>query len=88
MTARIEKAGRGGSVAIRLIGRLQSQHLEDLKALIADRAAQVTLDLGEVRLVDIEVVRFLIFCEAHGIKVLNCPRFIEEWMACERSNEK
>jgi len=88
MTARIEEISRGRTIALRLIGRIQSQHLDDLKALTSGRAAHVTLDLHEVTLVDIEVVRFLISCEARGLKVLNCPRFIRQWMIREQSDQK
>jgi Bacterial regulatory protein, Fis family len=27
-------------------------------------------------------VRFLIQCESHGIRLINCPLFVEEWIAC------
>jgi hypothetical protein len=88
MTARIEKGGHAESAAIRLIGRIQSRHLDELKAIIAEHAAPVTLDLEEVTLVDVEVVRFLISCESRGMEVLNCPRFIRRWMIQEQSDLK
>ena len=75
-------------MTLRLIGRIQSRHLDDAKALLADQSAHVGLDLEEVTVVDLEVVRFLISCEACGIKVLNCPCCIQEWMGRERSYEK
>ena len=88
MTARIEKARRGTSFAIRMIGRVQSRHLDELKAIIAEHGTPVTLDLEEVTLVDVEVVRFLISCESRGMEVLNCPRFIRRWMIQEQSDLK
>jgi anti-anti-sigma regulatory factor len=88
MTARIEKVGHAESASIRLIGRIQSRHLDELKAIIAEHATPVTLDLEEVTLVDVEVVRFLISCESRGMEVLNCPRFIRRWMILEQSDLK
>jgi hypothetical protein len=36
------------------------------------------LDLDEVTLVDVVVVRFLITCEAEGIELLHCAPYIPE----------
>jgi hypothetical protein len=42
------------------------------------------LDLGEVTLVDLGVVRFLISCEDDGIELVDCPAYVREWMLRER----
>jgi hypothetical protein len=42
------------------------------------------LDLDEVTLVDVEVVRFLGSCETAGIAILHCPPYIREWIAREQ----
>ena len=39
---------------------------------------------GEVTLVDVTVVRFLVACEAEGIELVRCARYIREWMDRER----
>jgi hypothetical protein len=36
--------------------------------------------------VDVEVVRFLGACEANGVKILHCPRYIRGWMNRERES--
>jgi hypothetical protein len=36
--------------------------------------------MKEVKLVDQEVVRFLLSCEAGGIRLRNCPAYIREWI--------
>ena len=46
--------------------------------------AKVMLDLEEVTLVDVQVVRFLGACEIRGIRVLNCSPYIIDWIARER----
>jgi hypothetical protein len=44
----------------------------------------MVLDLDEVTLVDVEVVRFLGACEAEGIALLHCSPNIREWIAREQ----
>jgi len=45
---------------------------------------RVVLDLDEVRLVDVEAVRFLGVCEAEGIALLHGSPYIREWIASEQ----
>ena len=55
-------------------GRIGAGQLPDLRRFVeAERASDVVLDLTEVNLVDVDVVRFLSLCEAHGIRLLGCP---------------
>jgi hypothetical protein len=46
--------------------------------------SQVVLDLSEVDLVDVEVVRFLGSCEAEGATLLNCSPYLRNWIGKER----
>jgi len=43
----------------------------------------VVVDLTEVSLMDVEVVRFLVRCETQGVRLANCPAYIREWMVRE-----
>jgi len=43
------------------------------------------LDLSEVTLVDLEVVRFLVSCEDEGVEIVQCPAYVREWMLRERA---
>jgi hypothetical protein len=49
----------------------------------AEHASDVVLDLNEVSLVDVEVVRFLLQCEMQGIRIAQCPAYVREWMVRE-----
>ena len=71
------------STTIRLIGRIRSEHLPELREQLASAGPKVKLDLDEVTLVDVEVVRFLKLCEAEGAEVLRCSPYIREWMLRE-----
>jgi anti-anti-sigma regulatory factor len=84
MTLRIEKHLDRGSTTIRLIGRMQAEHLSEVERQIEESGANVTLDLEDVTLVDVQVVRFLGTCETRGIDVLNCSPYITDWIAKER----
>ena len=84
MTLKIEKYADQYSTTIRLIGRVQAEHLEELKTQIKKSGSKVALDLEEVDLVDVEVVRFLGSCEEQGVQILNCSPYIRDWIGKER----
>jgi anti-anti-sigma regulatory factor len=81
---KIETNSSQGRTTIRLIGRFQSEHLEELQKQLQEPAAQLVLDLGEVTLVDLDVVRFLGICETAGVEIVHCPPYIKEWIYRER----
>jgi len=87
MTFKIERTHSGKVTTLRLIGRLESDCLEELKAQIEHSGAQVVLDLTEVGLVAVEVVRFLNACRDEGVGIANISPYIREWMLCERKTE-
>ena len=89
MTLRIVRECDGcSSTTIRLIGRLRSEHLQELKEQLASAGSRVKLDLDEVTLVDVDVVRFLGACQAEGTEVLRCSPYIREWMSREMGGER
>ena len=71
MTLKIERYADGHHTTLRLIGYLQAEYLEELQAQIERNGPRMALDLDEVTLVDVEVVRFLGVCEAAGIALLH-----------------
>ena len=80
---KIETNSDGQIITIRLIGRMQSEHLDALRKQL--QKPQFRLDMDELTLVDIEVIRFLNSCEEQGIEFLHCPRYIREWMRREKA---
>jgi hypothetical protein len=52
---------------------------------MSDGCEHRILDLSEVTLVDIEVVRFLTSCEDEGIELVHCPPYVREWIVRERA---
>jgi len=82
---RIEKESDGHTTILRLVGRIQSVNLGNIQAQIDHENARILMDLGEVTLVNVEVVRFLTGCEDEGIALLRCPPYICEWILRERA---
>ena len=70
---------------LRLSGRIQSTHIDNIRAQVDDDSVRIVFDLSEVTLVDIEVVRFLSDCENEGVVLVHCPRYVREWILRERA---
>jgi hypothetical protein len=72
---------------IRLSGELRSEQLSDVRTEIQRDGQQVTLDLDELNLLDLDAVRFLNACEAQNVQLVNCSPYVREWMSQERARE-
>jgi hypothetical protein len=83
MTFKIERTHSGQVRTIRLIGRFGSECLGELKKQVEHGGPQVILDLAQVELVDVEVVRFLNACKNEGAVIANDSPYIREWMLRE-----
>ena len=81
---RIEKVTDGRSTVLKLSGRIEEEYLAQLHSEIEKSGDVSKLDLRDVNLVDQSSVRFLIRCEARGVRLANCPLYIEEWISRER----
>ena len=82
---RIDDDSDGCVTRLRLSGRIQSDCIASIRSAMDDGCTHKILDLTQVTLVDIEVVRFLMSCENEGIELVQCPRYVREWIARERS---
>lgn len=75
---RIEKESDGHTTTLRLIGRIQSADIGSIRAQLDDDSVHVLFDLGEVTLVNVEVIRFLSDCEDEGVELLHCPPYVRK----------
>jgi hypothetical protein len=83
---KIEKLAEGNTTVLLPVGRINAKHLDELNRLIADAEPGVAkLDLGEVTLVDLDVVRFLGEQEMRGVEVRKCSPYIREWIQREQT---
>ena len=82
MVLKIDRSVDGRCLILRLSGRIQTEHLEQLRTEIK-AGENVVLDLEDVKLVDVDAIRFLAECQAKGSELRNCPPFIREWILKE-----
>jgi hypothetical protein len=69
-----------------LSGRVEKQAIAELRRLFELQTdyRDIVLDLKDVSLVDRDVMRFFVRCEADGVKLENCTLYIREWMEREK----
>jgi len=60
---------------VRLIGQARSEHLGEITNQIGSCGPTGILDLEEVTVVDVKIVRFLGSCEREGTELLHCPPY-------------
>jgi hypothetical protein len=86
MTFRIETAARGRVTVFILCGRIEKRAIAELRRLFEFKSdyRDIVLDLKEVGVVDREVMRFFMSCEADGVRLENCTPYIREWMEREK----
>jgi hypothetical protein len=87
MTLKIESAFDGKAATLRLSGRIEGDHLAAIQEEVTRYRPHLVFNLGEATLVDREVVRFLAEREMEGVELVECPRYIREWIARERSQD-
>ena len=84
MTLKIESAFDGKAATLRLSGRIEEDHLAAIQEEVRRYHPRLAFNLGEATLVDREVVCFLAAQEMEGVELVECPRYIREWIARER----
>jgi hypothetical protein len=86
VTLKIETIRGKEGTSIKLIGRLCAEALPDLEAEIKASARVIALEMDEIAIVDLDVVRFLSACEIQGIELRGCPPYIRQWIAQEKES--
>jgi hypothetical protein len=84
---KIERQSDGSVMRLLLSGRIQSDCIACIRSAMNGGGAPKLLDLSEITLVDITVVRFLISSEDEGVELAQCPLYVREWMVRERVEE-
>lgn len=82
---RIRRSSSGQGV-FTLSGRMDEEHIAELKTLISSEAngRPIVLDLKDVTLVGPDAVSFLEQCEVDGIILKSCAPYIREWITRQR----
>ena len=86
---RIQRASNG-KVAFRLSGRIEAEDVAELRRLFSLEcsAAKITLNLRDLVLADCYAVDFLAACEAAGMTLDDCPRYVRKWIDQRRDKSK
>ena len=84
MILRIVEEADDEKVVLRLIGRIETEHVRDLKDQLEDETRRIVPDLSEIKLANQTAVRFLRLSEDKGIQLQNCPAYIREWNCGDR----
>jgi hypothetical protein len=85
MTLKIERMVQPGVTVLKLTGRIDGEHVEELRGLLeATDGRDKIIDLEEIRLTDRDAIRFLAACEVNGIRLQNCPAYIRNWVEIEK----
>ena len=87
MVLKIDRVSDGRSVTLRLSGRLRSEELEQLKTELEGESEGLVLNLAELKLVDRDAICFLGECEASGIQLEQCHRYVRDWIDRERDRQ-
>jgi len=85
---KIVKVSHGGAVTIRMSGDFHREHIAELKTQLEERRPRMILDLKDVTLVDVDVVRFLVACQRNGMKIIHCPQYIRDWISREDQSSR
>jgi anti-anti-sigma regulatory factor len=82
---RIQRSGNG-KVVLTLSGRIDQEHIAELKTLITAEGEDrtITLDLKDLTLTGQDGIDFLAQCEAGDISLVNCDPYIREWITRQR----
>jgi glutathione S-transferase len=65
-----------------------SRNLLEVARQLEASGPGAVLQLDEVTLVDLDVVRFLNRCETEGVRLVNCSPYIREWMSREQNRSR
>jgi anti-anti-sigma factor len=89
MTLKIERVVQPGVTVLKLSGRIDAEHAEELRELLKEAADghERAIDLEEVKLTDRDAIKFLAACEVNGIKLQNCPAYIRNWIQIEKGQD-
>jgi hypothetical protein len=88
VTLKIEKILGSRGTTVRLIGRVRAEDLVEVARQLEASGSGAVLELDEVTLVDVDVVRFFNSCETEGVRLVNCAPYIREWMSREQNRDQ
>jgi anti-anti-sigma regulatory factor len=76
-----------GEVVFTLSGRMDRESTAELENLIGaeTKNQRIVLNLKDLTLVGQSDIEFLARCEATGIRLVDCARYVRDWIARQQS---
>jgi anti-anti-sigma regulatory factor len=76
-------------VVFTLSGRMDHESTTELENLIEAemKGKQILLDLKDLTLAGQSDIEFLVRCEAAGIVLVNCARYVRDWIAKQHGSK-
>jgi anti-anti-sigma regulatory factor len=83
------RRSENGEVVFTLSGRMDHESTAELENLMEAemKGHQIVLDIKDLTLVGQSDIDFLVRCEAAGIKLVNCARYVRDWIAREQGGK-
>jgi hypothetical protein len=88
VTLKIEKTVDMRRTTVGLIGRVRAEDLVEVARQLETSGPEAVLELDEMTLLDVDVVRFLNRCETEGVRLVNCSPYIRQWMSREQNRSQ
>lgn len=85
---RMQEISDAEHLVLKISGRIEGEELFELqRALVSltTRRRRMGLNLQDVKLVDREVIAFLMCLEVGGTELQKCPAYIREWIDREKA---
>jgi anti-anti-sigma regulatory factor len=82
---KIEIVPDDDTVTLRFSGEIDADHLAAIQVELRRYRPRIVFDLAAATLVDRAVVQFLAGCEGEGVELVNCPRYIRQWIGRDQS---
>ena len=76
-------------VVFTLSGRMDHESTAELENLMEaeTKGHRIVLDIKDLTLVGQSDIDFLVRCEAAGIKLVNCARYVRDWIARQQGEK-
>jgi len=86
---KIRRSASGEKVTFALSGRMEGESTAELENLIRTETEgqRIVLDIRDLTLVGQNDIDFLARCEATGIKLVKCARYVRDWIARQQSGK-
>jgi hypothetical protein len=86
---KIQRTSNGVTV-IALSGRMETEHILELKRLLEAESPgrPIVLDLKHLTLAGQSEIDFFAQCEERGVTLANCAPYIREWLTSQRNGRQ